>query len=110
MELTSAPACGGAQTTDLRHERSFATRQGHIVPASLSRSRAMRKTRPRIHRVAAEVVEAEDRPPAGGVQAVRQSGLPGAARTGDDDDAPAVRGWGQPEVLAVSPSVQGWRI
>ena len=70
----------------------------------------MRKTRPRIHRVAAEVVEAEDRPPAGGVQAVRQSGLPGAARTGEDDDAPAVRGRGQPEVLAVSLSVLGWRI
>lgn len=65
----------------------------------------MRKTRPRIHRVAAEVVEAEDRPPAGGVQAVRQSGLPGAAWTGEDDDAPAVRGRGQPEVLAVSRSV-----
>jgi hypothetical protein len=62
-----------------------------------------------MHLVAAEVVEAVDRPPAGGVQAVRQSGLPGAARTGEDDDAPAVRG-GQPEVLVVSPSVLGWRI
>ena len=51
-----------------------------------------------------------DRPPAGGVQAVRQSGLPGAARTGEDDDAPAVRGRGQPEVLAVSRSVHGRRI
>jgi hypothetical protein len=70
----------------------------------------MRKTRPRIHRVAAEVVDADHRPPEGGVQAVRQSGLPGAARTGEDDDAPAIRGRGQPEVLAVSPSVHGWSI
>ena len=38
------------------------------------------------------------------MQAVRQAGRPRAARTGEDDDAPAVRGRGQPEVLAVSPS------
>lgn len=70
----------------------------------------MRKTGPPIHRVAAEVVEAEDRPPAGGVQAVRQAGRPEAAWTGEDDDAPAVRVRWQSEVLTVSQSVHGWRL